>query len=133
MSIARAALILLLVSLAYAQNAESKGRPRPPIPFQGSFNVRPPRLVFAPPARTPRLALIARIQGAVRMLAEIDEQGAVASLMVQDGHPFLIAAALETARRYRYTPVNINGVPVRIETTVTIEFKTKIAPLKLRP
>lgn len=67
------------------------------------------------------------------MMAEIDEGGAVASLIVQGGHPFLVPAALEVAQRYRYKPGTGNGLPARFIIPITIEFKTVIAPIELVP
>ena len=65
------------------------------------------RQSFAPHTRQARFT---RIHGAVRMVAEIDEGGAVASLVIESGHPFPIAAALDAAQRYRYRPGTANGV-----------------------
>ena len=52
-----------------------------------------PVLAYAPEARPPKLAVMVRIRGPVRLGVEVDETGIVASAKVQSGHPFLVAAA----------------------------------------
>jgi TonB family protein len=135
MSIDRSAVILLLVGVGVSEVAAGlQGQQPPPTaPPRRIVTAIPPKLIYAPEPRTPRLANLVRIQGPVQMVAEIDEEGAVASLVVQRGHPFLIAAAIEVAQQYRYKPGTGNGVPVRFIITVTIEFKSEIPPLELVP
>ena len=81
------------------------------------------KLIVAPKAEIPRLAVLARIRGWVRMEAEIDKSGHVASLHVLSGHPFLIPAAMEAAKQYQYEPTMIRDTPVIVLETIEIEFQ----------
>ena len=70
----------------------------------------------------PSLAHQARIQGAVVMTAIIDKSGNVQQLQVVSGHPLLTPAAIEAVKQWRYKPFVLNGEPLEVETTVTVNF-----------
>jgi protein TonB len=71
----------------------------------------------------PAIARQARIQGQVVLEAVIAKDGTVQNLHVVSGHPLLVDAALAAVRRWRYRPYLLNGVPVEVETTVTVTFR----------
>jgi protein TonB len=73
----------------------------------------------------PPLAKQARIQGAVVMTALIDKGGNVQNLQVVSGHPLLAPAAIEAVKQWRYKPFLLNGQPVEVETTVTVNFHVR--------
>jgi periplasmic protein TonB len=70
----------------------------------------------------PPLAKQARIQGAVVLEAVISKQGGVENLRVISGHPLLIQAALDAVKQWKYKPTLLNGEPVEVVTTVTVNF-----------
>lgn len=70
----------------------------------------------------PPLARSARIQGQVVLTAIISKDGTIEDLRVLSGHPLLIQAALDAVRQWRYKPYLLNGEPVEVETTVTVNF-----------
>jgi protein TonB len=74
-----------------------------------------------PPIYPPE-ARAARIQGVVLLQATIDKQGTVVGLQVLSGHPLLNQAALDAVQQWRYKPVLLNGQPIEVITTVTINF-----------
>jgi TonB family protein len=63
-----------------------------------------------------------RIQGTVELKAIIDKQGNVANLQLISGHPVLAPAAIEAVKQWKYRPYLLNGTPVEVETTVTVNF-----------
>jgi len=73
----------------------------------------------------PPTAQQARVQGAVVLQAEISKDGAVESLREISGHPLLIPAAIEAVKQWQYKPYVMNGEPVAVETTVTVDFTLK--------
>jgi len=85
-------------------------------------NVQPPRAISAPQPVYPALARQARIQGAVVLHAVITRDGRVEELHVISGHPLLIQAAEDAVRQWRYQPTLLNGDPVEIEMTITVNF-----------
>jgi periplasmic protein TonB len=70
----------------------------------------------------PQLALQARIQGVVVLDAIINKEGTIDSLRVVSGHPLLIRAAIEAVQQWVYKPTLLNGDPVAVETTITVNF-----------
>ena len=70
----------------------------------------------------PPLAKQARIQGTVRLEAEISKQGTIESLRVISGHPLLVQAALDAVKQWRYKPTILNNEPVAVATTIDVNF-----------
>jgi protein TonB len=71
----------------------------------------------------PSFALQTKTQGTVRLHAIISRDGRITSLDVLSGHPFLVKAALEAVRQWRYRPTLLNGEPVEVETSITVIFR----------
>jgi protein TonB len=71
----------------------------------------------------PAMAKQARIQGAVVLQAEISKDGQITNVQVLQGPPMLAAAAVDAVKQWRYRPYNLNGQPVPIETTITVNFR----------
>jgi TonB family protein len=63
-----------------------------------------------------------RIQGVVVLEAEINTEGAVTNLRVISGQPVFIQPAIDAVKQWVYKPVMLNGQPVDVVTTVTINF-----------
>jgi protein TonB len=70
----------------------------------------------------PAIATNARISGSVVLQAIISKQGIIEYLRVVNGHPMLVPSAMEAVRQWRYKPYYLNGEPVEVETTVTVNF-----------
>jgi protein TonB len=70
----------------------------------------------------PFLAQQGRIQGVVVLTAIIDKDGNVQRLQLVNGHPLLAPAAIEAVKQWRYKPFLLNGQPLEVETTVTVDF-----------
>jgi protein TonB len=71
----------------------------------------------------PSVAMAARIEGAVVLKAIIDKQGNVQNLQLQRGHPLLAPAAIAAVKQWHYKPFLLNGEPVEVETTITVNFQ----------
>ncbi len=70
----------------------------------------------------PPLAKEARIQGSVVLKALISKNGRIENLQVVRGHPMLTAAAIQAVKQWQYKPYILNGQPVEVETSVTVNF-----------
>jgi TonB family protein len=70
----------------------------------------------------PALALQENIQGRVVVNAVISKDGTLQN-MRSVGPPSLSAAVLESVKKWRYQPYYENGVPVEVETQITIDFE----------
>jgi protein TonB len=71
----------------------------------------------------PDLARQSRIQGMVILEAVISPSGSVEDVRVLRGIPLLDDAAADAVRQWRYTPTLLNGVPVAVVMTVTVNFR----------
>jgi protein TonB len=70
----------------------------------------------------PPLARQARIQGQVTLQAEISRDGSITNLRLMTGHPMLAPSAIEAVKQWKYKPYILNGEPVEVETTITVNF-----------
>jgi protein TonB len=79
-------------------------------------------LIYGPKPPYPQIARTARIQGAVVLHALISKQGTIENLQVVSGHPMLTQSAMEAVRQWKYKPYFLNGEPVEVDTTITVNF-----------
>jgi protein TonB len=70
----------------------------------------------------PPLARQARVQGSVVLQAVISKDGTIQNLKVVSGHPMLVQSALDAVKQWRYKPYFLNGEPVEVETSITVNF-----------
>jgi TonB family protein len=71
----------------------------------------------------PEEARAAGIQGVVILEALLNERGYVSSVRVLRSIPGLDQAAIEAVQQWEYTPTLLNGVPVPIIMTTTVQFR----------
>ena len=71
----------------------------------------------------PRTAILAGVQGQVRLHAIIARDGRIMSLNVISGSPLLAGAARDAVSQWRYRPYYLNGQPVEVETFITVNFR----------
>jgi protein TonB len=70
----------------------------------------------------PQIAQSARVQGAVIIEATIDPRGKISDTRVVRSIPLLDQAAVDAVRQWEYEPTMLNGVPVPVIMTVTVNF-----------
>jgi len=70
----------------------------------------------------PHSAVAAHIEGSVAVEFTITPQGRVAAVKVVKSHPLFDQAAIDAVRQWIYTPTLLNGVPVPVLMTVTVNF-----------
>jgi protein TonB len=96
--------------------------PAPPAPLRVSSGVKPPERIFNVDPVYPAAARAARIEGLVVLEVVINAEGRVESARVLRSVPLLGQAALDAVRQWRYTPTLLNGAPVPIIMTLTVNF-----------
>ena len=101
--------------------------PQPPPPPSGPLPVggkikEPTKIRHVPPVY-PAMAQQARIEGVVVVEAIIGIDGRVKEARVVQSKPFLDDAALAAVKQWIFTPTTLNGVPVPVIMTVTVNFK----------
>ena len=84
--------------------------------------VREPRRIAGAPPEYPALARTARVQGTVILEAVINERGAIERMKVLKSMPLLDGAAIAAVKDWRYTPTLLNGAPVSVLMTITVNF-----------
>jgi TonB family protein len=71
----------------------------------------------------PQNGVARHLQGAVQLSAMIDKEGRIVNLKVLKGDAVLARAAMDAVRQWRYKPYYLDGVPVEIETQITVNFR----------
>jgi protein TonB len=97
--------------------------PTQPLPVGGKIK-EPAKLRHVPPIY-PTIAQQARIEGMVIIEAIIGVDGRVKEARVLRSRPFLDEAALDAVKQWTFTPTLLNGVPVPVKMTVTVNFQLK--------
>jgi protein TonB len=99
-----------------------------PVLPQMSSPVRPGGVVKTPikvrhvPPVYPAIAQQARVDGVVIIEAVVGVDGRVVEAHVLRSKPLLDEAALSAVRQWEFTPTTLNGVPVPVIMTVTVNF-----------
>jgi len=96
--------------------------PPTPSPVRSGVDIREPKKIVNVQPTYPEVARAARIEGIVIIEAIIGPDGAVREARVLRSRPLLDEAALQAVRHWRYTPTLLNGVPVPVIITVTVNF-----------
>jgi TonB family protein len=71
----------------------------------------------------PTLAKNQHVEGDVRVDALIDQSGRVSAMKVVSGSVLLHQAAMDALRQWKYQPATLDGKPVAMHLTVTIQFR----------
>jgi TonB family protein len=100
----------------------ASGYPPLQAPVRVGGNIRTPvRTQTAEPV-TPPIAQQAGIRGVVIVEVTIDPAGRVTDARILRSIPLLDAAALDAVRKWRFEPTLLNGAPVPVIMTVTVNF-----------
>jgi TonB family protein len=90
-------------------------------PVNVSSGVMAANLLSAPKPSYPKLASLTHTRGNVVMQALISRKGTVENLRVIKGHHLLRGAATSAVRTWRFRPYTVDGVPVEVATTVSVD------------
>lgn len=85
-------------------------------------NIRPPAKTRDVAPIYPAIAQSARVQGIVIIEATIGADGRVQDATVLRSIPLLDSAALTAVRQWEFSPTLLNGIPVPVIMTVTVNF-----------
>jgi len=112
-----------------AQSALPQGKAPVDLPHRvGDEVTRPEKVSGAPPVYT-EVARKARVQGVVIIEAIIDEQGNVTNTNILKGLPMgLDQAAVEAVKTWKFKPAMLEGKPVKVYYTLTVNFKVEGGP-----
>ena len=99
----------------------------PPRTTDGQRITEPKRTKSVPP-EWPRNALRAGLNGSVVLECVLGIDGRVESVKVLSGYRSLAEAASVAVRKWRYTTTKLDGKPVPVIMTVTVNFKLENPP-----
>jgi TonB family protein len=117
--LALAAVVALAPAAALAHSQE---------PVRVGGNVQAPERVKYVAPLYPAEAKSSRVTGIVILEALVDATGSVSDARVLKSIPELDQAAMDAVRQWRYSPTTLNGVPVPIVLTVTVNFSLSDTP-----
>lgn len=123
-------------SMAFVPRGEQAGAAPPPpppppppaetvdgvVPVRIGGELKPPRKLVDVKPTYPVEAQAARIQGVVIIEAVINAVGTVVNTRVLRGVPMLDDAAVGAVSQWQFEPTLLNGVPVPVVMTVTVNF-----------
>jgi protein TonB len=85
-------------------------------------NVQPPRKVRDVKPVYPQEARDAQVQGIVTIEMRVEPDGRVGSARILRSIPLLDQAALDAVQLWEFEPTLLNGAPVAVIMTVTVQF-----------
>jgi len=97
--------------------------PPPSGPVRVGGAIREPTKLHNVTPVYPDIAKQARVQGIVILECTIGPDGKVVDVKILRGIPLLDAAAVDAVKQWRYTATLLNGVPVPVIMTVTVNFR----------
>jgi TonB family protein len=71
----------------------------------------------------PPNSLRLRVEGGVQLMATISKTGDISAVKILSGDPQLSHAAVDAVKQWKYKPYLLNGLPVEIQTQITVNFK----------
>lgn len=81
------------------------------------------RAISRPQPEYPPAARSFHISGTVILCATISKQGTIASLdVISSPSPLLTGSAMQAVRQWTYQPYLLNGTPVEVDTTITVNY-----------
>jgi periplasmic protein TonB len=100
-------------------------RPVADVPVRVSIGIKPPVKVKDVGPLYPAIARAAHVEGVVIIEATIGRDGKVRDARILRSIQLLDAAALDAVRQWEYNPTLLNGAPVSVVMTVTVNFKLR--------
>jgi protein TonB len=97
--------------------------PEPTQPVRVGGNIKEPRKTKNVSPVYPPMARQARVQGVVILECRISPEGRISEVKILRGIPLLDGAAVDAVKQWEYEPTLLNGVPVPVIMTVTVNFK----------
>jgi protein TonB len=94
---------------------------REPVRIASSLQLS--RLIKKVDPEYPILAHRGHIEGTVIAEAHITGSGTIDSLRIISGNPLFYQSVLDAVKQWRYQPTLLNGEPIEVITTITVNFK----------
>jgi TonB family protein len=127
--ILRTNLIILLVLLTFMPTARTQDNKQQNLSKQAnvvrkSTDVLQQEAINRVEPIYPPLALVTKISGSVIVEIAVNEEGNVTSTRIVSGHPLLKDAAIAAAKKWKFNPTRLSGVPVKVIGNLIFNFKS---------
>jgi len=127
-------LTLAMGGVSETLEVVGKGSPAPPVVqsraaapqrIRVGGSVQAAKMVFMPKPQYPEHLQAQGVEGTVLLEGIISVEGTMLSLRSLNSmvHPELVKAATDAVQRWRYQPTLLNGKPVEIITTITVNYR----------
>ena len=97
--------------------------PPPSAPVRVGGDIKEPKKIVNKDPVYPPVAMAEKIEGIVIIEATIAKDGSVKDAKILRGQPLLNQAATDAVTQWKFTPTTLNGEPVEVLMTVTVNFK----------
>ena len=97
----------------------------PSVPIRAGGDVKPPRKTKDVRPTYPEIARAGKVEGVVIIEATIGPDGRVQNARALRSNPLLEAAAIDAVRQWEFTPTLLNGMPVAVIMSVTVDFRLR--------
>ncbi|HYL84815.1 MAG TPA: TonB family protein [Candidatus Angelobacter sp.] len=101
----------------------NKGPTAPAAPLPVGGDVKQAKLITSVQPIYPELAKNQHVSGNVTIDALIDANGRVTTMKVMSGPTLLHQAAMDALKQWKYQPAMLDGKPVAMHLTVTLQFR----------
>jgi protein TonB len=91
-------------------------------PVRVGGNIKPPAKIRDVKPVYPPIAMESKVQGVVVIEITIDTAGNVMTAKILRGQPLLDQAALDAVQQWQFQPTLLNGTPVPVIMTATVNF-----------
>jgi TonB family protein len=119
---------VLAAALAASRTLAQQPEPKASAVRRVGGEIREPRKLKNVPPVYPEEAKKAGVQGVVILECTISPEGKVVDVRVLRGIPLLDPAAVEAVKQWEYTPTLLEGKPVPVIMTVTVNFRLGSGP-----
>jgi protein TonB len=99
--------------------------PPPPTPVRVGGAITAPAIITKVEPEYPAIARAAQLEGIVVLEASVDQTGRVDDVKVLRSAGLLDSAAVDAVKRWRYSPLKLNGTATPFVLTVTLQFHFK--------
>jgi protein TonB len=96
--------------------------PPPPQVVRVGGDIKEPKKIQDKKPVYPQIAQTAKVQGVVIIEATIGKDGSVKDAKILRSVALLDQAAIDAVKQWKFTPTLLNGVPVEVLMTVTVNF-----------
>jgi TonB family protein len=126
-------LALLVTVGVGGQRASAQSAPNQPGMVVLKKKVAARFILKQPAPKYPALARLNYIQGKVRVLVTVGEDGNVLEVHALKGHPFLALAALKAVSNWLYRPADQRNGPREFMTVVEVQFSLRFKQIEQVP